>query len=150
MTMVARILRIQWATALLLFLCSHVVMGQADSRRVHDVVVGFFEALSTYDLPGMEKCVTADFTLLEDGVIWTMDTVAALTGKPRAAGFKRLNHFDFFETMVKKDMAFVSYHNMAEITTTTGKRTVKWLESAVLVKEGKHWKIRMMHSTRLE
>jgi ketosteroid isomerase-like protein len=137
---------------LLLFLLSDVLPGQAQSenRKVQDVVVNFFEALSASDLPGMQEYVTSDFTILEHGVIWTMDSVVALTTKAKPPGFKRINHFDFFQTVLRKDMAFVSYHNMAEVRTAEADRTVKWLESAVLVKEGRRWKVKMLHSTRLK
>jgi len=137
---------------LLIVLLSNVVMGQGqfEDRKVQEVVINFFEALSENDAGKMQEFVSADFTILEHGVIWTMDSVMALTRRPRPSGFKRTNHLDFFQTVLNKSMAFVSYHNMAEISTAEAKRTVKWLESAVLVKEDHRWKLKMLHSTRLK
>ncbi|MGC1240524.1 MAG: nuclear transport factor 2 family protein [Chryseosolibacter sp.] len=138
-------------TALLFFLSSHIVLaqGQPEETQVQQVIINFFEGLSENDLDGMRQCVSDDFTILEHGVVWTMDTIVALTTNPRPDGFKRLNEFDFFQSMVSGNMAFVSYHNKAEITMPGKRRTVRWLESAVLVKEGGRWKIKMLHSTRL-
>jgi hypothetical protein len=135
----------------LFFLLSpNVLWAQSDKdRQVQQPIIDFFEGLSENDLDKMRQCVSEDFTILEHGVIWTMDTIMALGKKPRPAGFKRLNEFDFFQTEISKDMAFVSYHNRAEISTPAQTRTVKWLESAVLVRDGKRWKIKMLHSTRL-
>lgn len=135
--------------ALLLFLSSNILWAQRTDHQVQQPIIDFFEGISENDLDRMRHCVTDDFTILEHGVIWTMDTVVTLTKKPRPAGFKRLNSFDFFQTEVSDDMAFVSYHNSAEIITPGRTRSVKWLESAVLVREGNRWKIKMLHSTRL-
>lgn len=136
--------------ALLFFLSSNILWAQRNAdHQVQRPIIDFFEGLSENDLDRMRHCVSDDFTILEHGVIWTMDTIVELTRKPRPAGFKRLNEFDFFQTEISKDMAFVSYHNRAEIRTPGQARTVKWLESAVLVRDGKRWRIKMLHSTRL-
>ena len=54
------------------------------------------------------------------------------------------------ETEQKGDMAWVSYHNTADLSVQTKKMKVQWLESAVLIKEGQHWKIRLLHSTEIK
>ena len=113
------------------------------------MVVLFFQGLSERNLDKMRSCTTRDFTILEHGVIWNIDTLGAFAAKPLPAGFKRINTFDFFQADVRKDMAFVSYRNKAEISTPGQLRTVQWLESAVFIKEGKSWKLKMLHSTRL-
>lgn len=136
--------------ALVFLLSSNILWAQRNAdHQVQQPIIDFFEGLSENDLDRMRQCVSEDFTILEHGVIWTMDTIVALAKKPRPSGFKRLNEFDFFQTETSKDMAFVSYHNRAEIRTPGQTRTVKWLESAVLVRDGKRWKIKMLHSTRL-
>lgn len=121
----------------------------SDVQKVQEVVVRFFEGLSERKLEKMQECTTPDFTILEHGVIWNIDTLVAFASRPVPAGFKRINTFDFFQTEVRKDMAFVSYRNKADISKPGEQRTVQWLESAVFVKEGKSWKMKMLHSTRL-
>jgi hypothetical protein len=109
-----------------------------------------FEALSDGNMTKMEQAVTPDIKILEHGVVWTLDTVRLYLSKKRPGDFKRINSFEFFQTEIKDNMAFVSYHNRADIHANNKDRTVKWLESAVLVKENNSWKVKMLHSTRLE
>jgi hypothetical protein len=47
-------------------------------------------------------------------------------------------------------MAFVSYWNTADIRSNKKDRKVKWLESAVLVMDKGRWKVKMLHSTRVQ
>jgi hypothetical protein len=47
-------------------------------------------------------------------------------------------------------MAFVSYHNTASIRANNKDKVLKWLESAVLVKMGEEWKVKMLHSTKIQ
>lgn len=121
----------------------------SEDHKVQEVVVRFFEGLTERNLEKMQECTTPDFTILEHGVIWNIDTLVALASRPVPADFKRFNTFDFFQTEISKDMAFVSYRNKAAISKSGEQRTVQWLESAVFVKEGKSWKMKMLHSTRL-
>jgi hypothetical protein len=124
--------------------------GTNDAVEVQRVIELMFEALSSGSVPQMEQAVTPDVKILEHGVVWTIDTVRSYLSKKRPADFKRINTFDFFQTEIRGTMAFVSYHNRADIHANAKDRTVKWLESAVLVKDKHVWKIKMLHSTRLE
>lgn len=109
-----------------------------------------FEALSDGSIEKMEPVVTPDVKILEHGVVWTMDTIRHYLGKKRPEDFKRVNSFDFFQMEISGNMAFVSYYNRADIHSNGKDRTVKWLESAVLVKDKNIWKVKMLHSTRLD
>ena len=115
-----------------------------------DAIKLVFDALSEGDMSKMEQAVTPDVKILEHGVVWTLDTVRLYLEKKRPADFKRINSFDFFQTEVGDNMAFVSYHNRADIHANNKDRTVKWLESAVLVKQNGGWRVKMLHSTRLD
>jgi ketosteroid isomerase-like protein len=136
---------------LIFFFSFNIAIAQtlSEERKVQQVLVMFFDALSENDLAGMQKYMTPDIRILEHGVIWNMDTVVALASKPRPANFKRINTINFFQTEVRNEFAFVSYNNKADISSANGERKVTWLESAVLVKEGGEWKVKMLHSTRI-
>src|SRR5688572_31033167 len=105
------------------------------AREPQQVIELLFEALSEGSMTKMEQAVTPDMTILEHGVVWTLDTVRNYLSRKRPADFKRINSFEFFQTEITDKMAFVSYHNRADIHSNNKDRTVKWLESAVLVKE---------------
>lgn len=121
-----------------------------ETAKPEDAIHKIFEALSEADVDKMEKAVTPDIKILEHGVVWTMDSIRFYMGKKRPADFKRINTFDFFQSEVSDKMAFVSYHNRADIHANNKDRTIRWLESAVLVKDKDGWKVKMLHSTRLE
>lgn len=121
-----------------------------EQMKVQQVIQQIFESFSDGSIEKMERSVTADVNILEDGEVWTLDTIRLFFQKPRPADFKRINNFEFLKTEVHETMAFVSYYNTAAIHSNNRNVTVKWLESAVLVKEGEAWKIRMLHSTRIQ
>jgi ketosteroid isomerase-like protein len=135
---------------LICLLSSNLVFAQSsEDQQVRQVLINLFEALSENNLTEMQKFMTPDIKILEHGLIWNMDTLVAITAKPRPANFKRVNTIDFFQTEVHGDFAFVSYNNKADISSSAGKRNVTWLESAVLVRSGGKWRVKLLHSTRV-
>jgi hypothetical protein len=121
-----------------------------ESVSVQKVISDVFEAFSTGSMEAMQQSVTNDVTILEHGEVWTLDSIRFYFSKPRPGDFKRINTLEFFQTEISGRMAFVSYHNTAAIHANNKDRTVKWLESAVLTKDGKSWKVKMLHSTRIQ
>lgn len=139
--------------ALLFVIVTHFTLAQEtriNAGKPEEAIYQIFEALSTGDVKRMESVVTPDVKILEHGVVWTMDSIRFYLGKKRPEDFKRVNSFDFFQSEATEKMAFVSYFNRADIHANNKDRTVKWLESAVLVKDKGQWKVKMLHSTRLE
>lgn len=120
---------------------------QNDVLAVQHVIEVFFKAFSEGNYQYIDKSSVPNFLLLEQGVVWNLDTLRHKLSSPRPAGYSRINRFDFFETRINKKMAWVGYHNYADIITTSGTRKIHWLESAVLVKKNKSWRLEMMHST---
>ncbi len=64
--------------------------------------------------------------------------------------FKRTNNLNFIKTEVKGNTAWVYYNNTAEMTINGKQRNANWLESAVLVKKDKDWKVKLLHSTTVQ
>jgi hypothetical protein len=121
-----------------------------NAKAVQEAINTFFKAFSETDFKYIQETSTKDFLLLEQGMIWNLDTLQNILSKPKPAGYTRKNSFDFFETRITGKKAWVGYHNYADIESATGKRKIHWLESAVLVKEKNSWKLEMMHSTRVQ
>jgi len=123
--------------------------SNAEIKNVNQTIVQFFDGFSTLDINTVKKYSTPDFLLLEDAVVWNIDTIANRFERTKSSGasFKRMNSFEFIRTEIKGNTAWVAYQNTADISLGDRKRTVKWLESAVIVKQRKGWKIQMMHST---
>lgn len=121
-----------------------------EKAEVQQVITRFFDALSVANIPLMKAEVSDDFMLLENGEIWTIDTLANKISRPKPEGYLRQNSFDFLSTKIDKNRAYVYYKNKAEISSKTRNATIKWLESAILRKEKGRWRMEFMHSTPMK
>jgi len=122
----------------------------SEKAEVQQVITRFFDALSVTNIPQMKAEVSDDFMLLENGEIWTIDTLANKISRPKPEGYLRQNSFDFLSTKIDKNRAYVYYKNKAEISSKTRNATIKWLESAILRKEKGRWRMEFMHSTPMK
>lgn len=137
----------------LLTVCPFVstLYGQktTDEELVKKVVVDAFQALADVDMHAFRRHCQPDFTLLENGEIWSVDTLEARMKPYIGSGMKRINTLDFVQVRMKGSTAWVTYRNRADIAQKGQSRTIRWLESAVLDKEKGVWKLAMLHSTVL-
>ena len=137
--------------ALFFLLSTQFSFAQTPEKvEVQQVITRFFDALSVANIPLMKAEVSDDFILLENGEIWTIDTLANKISRPKPEGYLRQNSFDFVSTKIDKNRAHVYYKNKAEISSKTRNATVKWLESAILRKEKGRWRMELMHSTPMK
>jgi len=120
-------------------------------QRVQQAVVKMFEDLSNRDAVSLRLDCTPDVTFYEYGQDWNIDTLIAkaITGN-KAANFKRANTFDFISTKVHHNMATVSYRLNSVITREGKRTTIQWLETVILIRQKKHWKVKHLHSTLLK
>lgn len=136
-------------------LCIALLQAQQSTannqQAVQQTVVKLFDALSSRDSVSLKAHSTADITLYEYGQVWNIDTLIlkAITLN-QSADFKRTNTFDFINTTVDKTMALVNYRLQSAITRDGKQVTVQWLETVVLVKEKKQWKVKHLHSTHIK
>jgi hypothetical protein len=121
-----------------------------EKAEVQKVITRFFDALSVANIPLMKAEVSDDFILLENGEIWTIDTLANKISRPKPEGYLRQNSFDFIETKIDKNRAWIYFKNKAEITSKTRNVTIKWLESVIFRKEKGRWRMEFMHSTPMK
>ena len=80
-----------------------------------------------------------------------MDTLIlkAIT-QNQSADFKRTNSFEFINTTVDKTTAWVSYRLQSVIIKDGKQVTLLWLETVVLAKAKKQWKVKHLHSTLIK
>lgn len=126
----------------------HVTSKQ---QAVQQTVVQLFDALSARDSAALKMYSTADISLYEYGQVWNLDTLIlrAITLN-QSPDFKRSNSFEFIKTEISKTQAWVTYRLQSVITKDGKQSTVQWLETVVLVKEEKRWKVKHLHSTLLK
>ena len=119
----------------------------AETARVQQAIVGVFDGFSALSLEKTMSHCTPDVTILEDGVVWNADSITTAFKRMEGVDFKRVNSFNFLQTEVRGNTAWTSYYNQADVQVNGKPRQIRWLESAVLVKEGSEWKIKILHST---
>jgi hypothetical protein len=140
---------------LIVFSISVIMMAQeqlsTSQQAVQQTVIKMFDALSNRDSVSLKAYCTADIALYEYGQSWNIDTLIlrAITLN-QSADFKRTNNFDFINTTTDKNTAWVTYRLQSAITRDGKQATVQWLETIVLVKERKRWKIKHLHSTLIK
>ena len=136
-------------------LCYSLIQAQQSTtnnqQAPQQAVVKLFDALSNRDSVNLKVYSTADVTLYEYGQVWNIDTLIqkAITSN-QSADFKRTNSFEFINTTVDKTMAWVTYRLQSVIFKDGKQTTVQWLETVVLVKERKRWKVKHLHSTLIK
>ncbi|HEX2606205.1 MAG TPA: nuclear transport factor 2 family protein [Flavisolibacter sp.] len=130
---------------LLIGWCVH---AQDSLQTPRQTIIRFFKALSELKPEAMRAEVTADFVLVENGKIEGIDSLIASIQPFIGRNIQRVNSFQFVTETTKGDVAWISYDNRADLKQNEREMTMRWLESAVLVKEKGHWKISLLHSTR--
>jgi hypothetical protein len=120
-----------------------------EQAKVNNTIVAMFKGLADLSIEQIRNTSTEDLIILEHGEIWNMDTIVAKLNELKALNPVRVNSFDFVKTEVRDHTAWVAYHNKAIVTMNGQKVQYHWLESAVLVKQGNDWKVKMLQSTRL-
>lgn len=140
---------------LITFSISMVLMAQeqlsTNQQAVQQTVIKMFDALSNRDSISLKLYCTADLELYEYGQSWNIDTLIlkAITLN-QSTDFKRTNSFDFINTTADKTIGWATYHLNSTITRDGKQSTVQWLETVVLVKERKQWKVKHLHSTLIK
>jgi len=119
-----------------------------DQQEVNQTVINFFEAISNRNSADLKDNCTVDILLFENGSIWNADTLIlkAITLNT-ATDYKRTNTFDFINTTVADNTAWVTYDLHSEITRNGKQATAQWMETVILIKEKQKWKIKVLHST---
>lgn len=122
-----------------------------NQQMAQQAIIKMFDAISNRDSISLKSYCTRDITLYEYGQVWNIDTLImkAIT-QNQATDFKRNNTFEFINTTADKNTAWVTYHLQSVITRDGKPVTVQWLETVVLVKEKKQWKVKHLHSTLIK
>ena len=119
-------------------------------KAVQHVVIKLFDALSNRDTNALRSACTSDVILFENGMVWNIDTLVQGVRMNQATDFKRINTIDFINTKVEKNIAWTTYNNQADITRNGKHILIKWMETVILVKEEKTWKVKVLHSTLIK
>lgn len=105
-----------------------------EQARVQQTPAGFFSALTRLNTGKLIRYVTKEFLLPEDGAVWSTDTPAGEPAPLKTVRFGRTDQLDCIGTEERGGTARASCHNAADMTVNGQAATMRWLESAMLVK----------------
>ena len=131
----------------LVLLAAFAVPTLAEHPPEFDPVVKIFSGLSYSDKELIKSVTTTDFLLLEMGEVWDRDFLLPLV-KPD--GGKRNNYFGVISVSKFDGVALINYWNKATIVKDDAESSLAWLESVVAVETKTGWKLKQMHSTRID
>jgi ketosteroid isomerase-like protein len=142
------------ASARLVFVGAAVTPGIAatadDAAAVKQLIKDYYSIFfTTLDKPRYRSLLTEDYQLLEDGEILDTEGDIAFMPKPED-NYKRIDSFDFRSVKVQGDIAYAIYFLKSAITDKkNGARTAEYLESAILRRNDRIWRMALLHSTRI-
>lgn len=121
-----------------------------EQKAVQQTVENMFVALTSADTTALKSYCTSNVKFYEYGQIWTIDTIIQKVMQSKSIpDFKRTNSFEFVNTTINKTTAFTTYYLQSTITRNGKEELIKWMETVVLAKDKKNWKVTVLHSTRL-
>ncbi|MFM9839333.1 MAG: nuclear transport factor 2 family protein [Cyclobacteriaceae bacterium] len=122
-----------------------------NQKAVQQTVVKVFDALSNRDSLSLKEYCAKDILLFEYGQVWNLDTlIRKAIKRNKANDFKRVNNLEFIYTTVDRNTAWAAYNLHSEMTREGKQSTVHWLETVVLVREKKKWRLKTLHSTMIK
>lgn len=122
-----------------------------DQQKVQQTIIDFFESLSNRDSVALKNYCTADVTLFEYGQVWTLDTLIRKAIKQTtASNIKRSNSFEFINSSADRNTAWATYNLHSEIMREGKLVRIHWLETVVLVREKRKWRLKVLHSTMIK
>jgi hypothetical protein len=141
------------AAAGLTFGVTRNASGSADDERlIRQLVKDCYSVFYTErDKHKYQSLLTEDYLLLEKGEILDAEHDMGMMPSP-GSDYERIDTFDFRKVSVQEDAAYVIYVVTSEIT---NKKDVRqngvwhFLESAILRRSRKRWRIALIHSTQM-
>ncbi len=126
-----------------------VAANTNDVSRAKQTIVDYYAAWAAHDVARYRSLCTSDYLILDNGEMSYLDQdIAYLRAHPEAWR-GRTDHFDFRKVIVKDDQAYVVYFLNSDIRNGQDIEHRRYLESAVLRRSARDWRVFLLHSTRL-
>ena len=132
--------------------CARSVSAADEAAAIKQFIKDYYSIFYTErDKQKYRSVLTRDYLLLEKGEILDVDGDLALMPVP-GSDYKRTDTFDFRTVNVQDDMAYAVYVLKSEIMNKKNESqngVWQWLESAILRRSGKRWRMALLHSTKI-
>lgn len=120
----------------------------AEVAKIEMTIRGFFEALGRDDKVAFQRLTTRSFYSFDGGKRFAGGELLEVVRDIHARGVQFHWNIGTIDIHLGRDMAWTAWENSGSAGVSTNLRPVRWLESAVLVKNEGTWKIDFLHSTR--
>ena len=121
-----------------------------EAKEVEAARNRFFAAISSYDPDSIRAAATPDIALLEDGLVWSMDSLLSTVTWLEEEGLRIEYAFENDRVRLEGPVAWMTYKNRGILSAEGGADTLHWVESALFREEEGEWKMILLHSTRIE
>ena len=141
------------AAAMMLTGCTHLNQpacvrsprAEADiDRTVHD----FFDALRKDDKAAFQRLTTSSFYSFDVGKRYVGTELVDVVRDAHARGVQLNWSVGPLDTNLGCDVAWSAWENVGSAGVPRDVRPVRWLESAVLIRQNGSWKVDFFHSQR--
>jgi hypothetical protein len=121
-----------------------------DDAAIVQTIRTMFDAVTTDDLKKFESVAAPGFYMYDNGQRFEGDAIMKLIIAQHAKGAKYVWTVTQPDVHVYCDEAWIAYVNDGSVQTgpDAAATPMKWLESAVLRRQGGEWKVVFFHSTR--
>ncbi len=113
-------------------------------RTIHE----FFDALRTEDKASFKRLVTGSFYSFDVGKRYNGTELVDAIRNAHARGAQINWSIGPIDTKLSCDVAWSAWENVGSAGIPPDLRPVRWLESAVIIRENGSWKIDFFHSQR--
>ena len=128
----------------------HAQTTTKEQQAVQHTVENMFKFLGEADTVAIRKYVADNVRFYEYGQVWNLDTIIGKVNQSqKIADFKRADRFEFVNTTILQNTAWVTYYLHSTFTRNGKEEIAKWMETVILVSDKKNWRISVLHSTRL-
>lgn len=141
------------AAAVLLTACTHGPQWNCPAPRaakgeIERTVNAFFDALRKDDKVAFQRLTTASFYSFDVGKRFAGTELADVVRDAHARGVQLNWSIGPLDTKLRCGVAWSAWENVGSAGIPPDLRPVRWLESAVLVRQDGTWKVDFFHSQR--
>jgi hypothetical protein len=121
--------------------------NKEDSLRVVDLIISDYKTLGNWDITAHIRNCTADYLLIENGMVQTLADESGYFRKNAGRVIKRNDNFEFRNVKIVGKIAYAIYVLKTSIVENGVEKNYVWTESVICRKEKDIWKIALIHST---